>query len=108
MTGNKVQGTAQRGIYLRSTTESQVTENDVAAAGGRAPAPYDAIELAFSANDNLVAENTCRLGPGTRMAVGIGPGCRGNCVLGNVVVPWTALGPDVRPLDRGRFAERRR
>jgi parallel beta-helix repeat protein len=85
---NRIEGAGQRGIYLRSTTESEVTLNDVAAAGRASPGVYDAIELAFSANDNLVAHNTCRAGPETRRCVSVGPGCLGNRVFGNVLLPW--------------------
>jgi nitrous oxidase accessory protein NosD len=87
---NTVAETGQRGIYLSSVTGSEVTGNQITAAGSEAPGRYSALELGQSANDNLVANNVCRLGAATREGVSIGSGCRGNNVFGNVVIPWGA------------------
>jgi hypothetical protein len=84
---NTVEESGQRGLLLAATVASEVTGNHVSGSGGERPKRYDAIELAQSANDNLVAHNVVQLAPSTRQAIGIGPGCQGNRVFGNVVVP---------------------
>jgi parallel beta-helix repeat protein len=86
---NRVEDAGQRGILLRSATDSEVRDNQVLRAGTESRQRYDAIELSASANDNLVTQNVCHLGPETRSAVLIGPGCLRNRVFGNVSVPWT-------------------
>ena len=86
---NRIEETGQRGILLRSVTDSQVRGNDVARAGAETANRYDAVELITSSNDNLVTQNVCRLGPQTRSDITIGPGCMRNRVFGNSSVPWT-------------------
>lgn len=105
---NRVEETGQRGILLRSATDSEVRGNEVGRAGAESRGRYDAIELAASANDNLVTQNVCRLGPETRSAVAIGPGCLRNRVFGNVSLPWTGsaalpFNPVARLALLGRF-----
>jgi parallel beta-helix repeat protein len=85
---NTISDTGQRGIHLRSVTRSEITGNQILSTGLEAPGRYSALELDQSANENLVANNFCRLGPATRDGVSIAPGCRGNNVFGNVVIPW--------------------
>jgi len=84
---NTIEDVGQRGIFLRTTSASEVRGNSVSAAGGEAGERYDAIELAFASSDNTVAANVIRLGAGTRQAIGICAACRGNQVTGNVVLP---------------------
>jgi parallel beta-helix repeat protein len=87
---NRIEDPGQRGILLRSVTDSEVRGNDVARAGAETGNRYDAVELITSSNDNLVTENTCRRGPRTRGDVTVGPGCMRNRVFGNVSIPWSA------------------
>jgi parallel beta-helix repeat protein len=94
---NEVSETGRRGVYLQSVVDSEVTGNRLASSGLETPGLYDAIALAQSANDNLVAQNTCRLGPATKAGIGIGLGCRDNRVFGNVVVPWDGESADSGP-----------
>jgi Pectate lyase superfamily protein/Right handed beta helix region len=82
---NDVGASGRGGIILLSATNSEVTGNRVANSGLENAGLYDAIGLVQSSNDNLVANNTCRLGPGTRQGVGVSPGCHGNRIFGNVV-----------------------
>jgi parallel beta-helix repeat protein len=89
VTDNTVEQTGQRGIYLASTTGSEVTGNHVSEASLEVPGRYAAIELASSSNENLVANNVCRVGEGQRDGVLVGPGCQGNRLFGNVTVPST-------------------
>jgi nitrous oxidase accessory protein NosD len=84
---NTVEDAGQRGIHVRSTTESVVSGNHVTRIGLEAPGRYDGIELTQSANANVVTSNVCRLGGGMRNAIGIGPGCVGNQVESNTVLP---------------------
>jgi nitrous oxidase accessory protein NosD len=84
---NTVEQSGQRGVYAAATLNSELVGNHVAGSGQERPKRYDAIELAQSANDNLIAHNVVQLAPATRQAIGIGPGCQGNRVFGNVVVP---------------------
>ena len=84
---NIVEETGQRGIHLRSTTASLVSGNHVSRIGLEAPGRYDGIELTQSANGNTVTSNVCRLGGGMRNAIGVGPGCVGNQVVSNTVLP---------------------
>lgn len=104
---NEVSGAGRRGVYLQSVTDSEVTGNRLSGCGLEAPDLYDTIDLALSSNDNLVAQNTCRLGAGTKDGVVIGPGCRGNRVFGNVVVPWDGQEARDRPVS-GHVQQRRR
>jgi parallel beta-helix repeat protein len=103
---NLVDGSGQSGILLRSTTDSEVTGNVVSGSGFEVHRRYDAIEVVQSSNDNLIAQNVCRLAPATRDGVGIGPGCRGNRVFGNVVIPWPGEGaaPQESTGQEGRLA----
>ncbi len=84
---NTVEQAGQRGIHLRSVTGSLVSGNHVSNIGLEAPGRYDGIELGQSANDNVVTSNVCRLGGGMRNAIGVGPGCVGNQVTSNTVLP---------------------
>jgi nitrous oxidase accessory protein NosD len=84
---NTVEDAGQRGVYLRSATESLVSGNHVARIGLEAPGRYDGIELSHSANANQITSNVCRLGGGMRNAIGIGAGCIGNVVVSNTVLP---------------------
>ncbi|HEX6739906.1 MAG TPA: right-handed parallel beta-helix repeat-containing protein [Vicinamibacteria bacterium] len=84
---NTVEESGQRGVFAAASLNGEVTGNHVAGTGQERPKGFDAIELAQSANDNLIAHNVVQLAPATREAIGIGPGCRGNRVFGNVVVP---------------------
>jgi parallel beta-helix repeat protein len=84
---NTIEEVGQRGIHLRSATNSLVSGNHVTNIGLEAPGHYDGIELTHSANFNVIASNTCRLGGGLRNAIGIGPGCIGNQVESNTVLP---------------------
>jgi parallel beta-helix repeat protein len=92
LSGNRVEDAGQRGIYLAAVTGSEVRENEVVRAGVLGGRRYDSIELAASANDNLVTQNVCRLGPGTRGGILVGPGCLRNRVFGNEEVPWSGPG----------------
>jgi parallel beta-helix repeat protein len=85
---NVVEETGRRGILLLSSTRSDVKGNEVSRNGLETPARYDAIELSQAANDNTITSNTIRLSPSVRQAIGVGPGCRGNKVDGNVVLPY--------------------
>jgi polygalacturonase len=87
VTDNAVSEAGQRGVLLRSALGSELRGNRVSAVGLEAPGRYDAIELQSSAHDNLVAENSARLGASARSAVGVGPGCLRNRVFGNVTLP---------------------
>ena len=84
---NTVEESGQRGIHLRSTTASVVSGNHVSRIGLEASLRYDGIELSQSANENVVTSNVCRLGGGMRNAIGVGPGCVGNQVVSNTVLP---------------------
>ena len=84
---NTIAESGQRGLFLAATIGSEVTGNRLSGSGQERPKRYDAIELAQSANDNLIAHNVVQLAAATREAIGIGPGCQGNRVFGNVVVP---------------------
>jgi parallel beta-helix repeat protein len=84
---NVVEETGRRGILLLSSTQSEVKGNSVSRNGLETPGRYDAIELAQAADANTISSNTIRLSPSVRQAIGIGPGCRGNQVVGNVVLP---------------------
>jgi nitrous oxidase accessory protein NosD len=84
---NVIEEVGQQGILLRSTAESEVSGNRISESGQEAPGHYDAIELTQASSNNLIANNTCRLGTSARSPVGIAPGCRGNRVFGNVVLP---------------------
>jgi nitrous oxidase accessory protein NosD len=84
---NTIEEAGQRGIHLRSATASQVSGNHVSRIGLEAPGRYDGIELTHSANGNVVTSNVCRLGGGMRNAIGVGPGCVGNQVMSNTVLP---------------------
>ena len=79
--------TGQRGIHLRNTTSSVVSGNHVWRIGLEAPGRYDGIELTFSSSGNVITSNVCRLGGGMRNAIGVGPGCVGNQVMSNTVLP---------------------
>ncbi|HSD66315.1 MAG TPA: right-handed parallel beta-helix repeat-containing protein [Vicinamibacteria bacterium] len=85
---NTVEDVGQRGLLLRSASESEVRGNSVARTGVEKAGAYDAIELIVSSSDNQIAGNTIRLGSGPRSAIGICPDCRGNTVTGNVVLPY--------------------
>jgi nitrous oxidase accessory protein NosD len=84
---NIIDEVGERGILLIATTASEVRGNQVSRVGLEAPGTYDAIELSEASADNRVVNNTCTLGPGARQAVMIDPGCPGNTLDGNVVVP---------------------
>jgi parallel beta-helix repeat protein len=84
---NTIEETGQRGIHLRSATASVVSGNHVSRIGLEAAGRYDGIELTHSANENTVTSNVCRLGGGMRNAIGVGPGCVGNQVTSNTVLP---------------------
>ena len=84
---NTIEDAGQRGVYLRSATESLVSGNHVSRIGLEAPGRYDGIELSHSANANQITSNVCRLGGGMRNAIGIGVGCIGNVVVSNTVLP---------------------
>ena len=84
---NTVEETGQRGIHLRNTTSSVVSGNHVWRIGLEAPGRYDGIELTFSSSGNVITSNVCRLGGGMRNAIGVGPGCVGNQVMSNTVLP---------------------
>ena len=84
---NSVEETGQRGIHLRSTTSSVVSGNHISRIGLEAALLYDGIELTQSANANVVTSNVCRLGGGMRNAIGVGPGCVGNQIVSNTVLP---------------------
>jgi parallel beta-helix repeat protein len=100
--GNRIEEAGQRGILLQGVTGSEVRDNDVAGAGALGGRRYDAIELTASANDNLVTQNVCRLGPQTRSAILVGPGCLRNRVFANETVPWGAAAAALRPRLFGR------
>lgn len=84
---NTVEEVGQRGIHLRSATASLVSGNHVSRIGLEASLRYDGIELTQSANANTITGNVCRLGGGMRNAIGVGPGCVGNQVVSNTVLP---------------------
>lgn len=87
VTDNAVSEAGQRGVLLRSALGSEVRGNRLSQVGLESPGRYDAIELLSSAHDNLVADNTARVGATARSAVGVGPGCLRNRVFGNVTLP---------------------
>jgi parallel beta-helix repeat protein len=85
---NAVAETGQRGIFLRTTSASEVSGNSVSAVGGEAGATFDAIELGFGSSANTISGNVIRPGPRARQAIGICADCRDNRVTGNTVLPY--------------------
>jgi parallel beta-helix repeat protein len=96
ISGNRIEEAGQRGILLRSVTESEVRANEVSRAGAETANRYDAVELITSSNDNVVTQNVCRLGPLTRGGITVGPGCLRNRVFGNTSVPWSSAAAEDR------------
>lgn len=84
---NHVEETGQRGVHLRYASRGEVRGNTLSRTGLEAPRRYDAVEIAQFSDANLITANVIRLGAGARRAVGIEANCRGNRVLGNVVLP---------------------
>jgi nitrous oxidase accessory protein NosD len=84
---NTIEDAGQRGVYLRSATQSLVSGNHVSRIGLEAQGRYDGIELSHSANANQITGNVCRLGGGMRNPIGIGVGCVANVVASNTVLP---------------------
>jgi nitrous oxidase accessory protein NosD len=87
ITGNTVADAGQRSIYLDSSSNVEARANVISGSGQEAPARYDGIELARSSNSNLITGNTIHLSAGMRNPIGVGPGCIGNRVLDNIVLP---------------------
>jgi nitrous oxidase accessory protein NosD len=82
---NTIEEVGRRGVYLRGTTESEARGNSISGSWQGAPGQYDAIEIELSSRNNRVIGNTIHASPGMRNPVGIGAGCTGNLVDGNVV-----------------------
>lgn len=84
---NTVEDVGRRGVHLRGATESEVRGNSIAGTGQGGPAQYDGIELELSSRDNRIVGNTIHRSTALRNPIGIGAGCTGNVVDGNVVLP---------------------
>jgi parallel beta-helix repeat protein len=87
---NIVEDVGRRGIYLRGTTESEARGNSITGTGQAAPGRFDAIEVELASRNNRVVGNTISPSPAMRRPVGVGPGCTGNVVDGNVVLAPSA------------------
>jgi parallel beta-helix repeat protein len=83
---NVIEGVGRRGVYLRGTTESEARGNSISGIGQGAPGQFDAIEVELSSRNNRVVGNTIGRSPAMRRPIGVGPGCTGNVIDGNVVV----------------------
>jgi hypothetical protein len=83
VTANAVDAIGQRGLWLRDTTHSDVTQNRLSRIDLRTPLTHQAIELTDRSHYNRVLQNVCYLGLTARGTVGVGSGCVGNQVAGN-------------------------
>ena len=83
---NTVEDVGRRGVHLRGATETEVRGNSISGSGQGGPGQYDAIELELSSRNNRIVGNTVHGSPTMRNPIGIGVGCTGNVVDGNVVL----------------------
>jgi parallel beta-helix repeat protein len=83
---NTIEGVGGRGVYLRGTTESEARGNKISGIGQGAPGRFAAIEVELSSRNNRVVGNTIGRSPDMRKPIGVGSGCTGNVVDGNVVL----------------------
>lgn len=84
--GNTINNCARDGIKLVTVTDSMVTENRVDNCGTVANATYSSIVLTSTSNNNMVANNICRMpASGNRVAYGLSieAGCTGNIAVPN-------------------------
>jgi nitrous oxidase accessory protein NosD len=84
---NTLEDIGQRAISLRSGLNGVIKGNTITRSGLQEAGRYDAIWLEAASNNNLITGNTIHQG-GLRSPVGVGPGCTGNQVLDNVVLPY--------------------
>lgn len=82
---NVVEDSGLRGIYLRRSSSNDVSGNAVRRSGYAEPGQNDGIEMAFDANNNVVAQNAIHANTAMRTPIGVGPGCDGNEIRQNTV-----------------------
>jgi parallel beta-helix repeat protein len=85
---NTIEDTALRGIYFLSSSNGTAKGNTISGSGLQEAGRYDAIWLEQGSNNNLITGNTIHQSNRLRNPIGIGPGCTGNQVLDNVVLPY--------------------
>jgi polygalacturonase len=85
---NVIEDPGQRGILLRGSSKGLVRGNTLAGGGAGEPGRYDAVGLEEGSNDNVVTGNTIHMTGRLRSPVGVAPGCTGNQVTNNVVLPY--------------------
>jgi parallel beta-helix repeat protein len=84
---NTLEDVGQSAILLRIASNGTVKGNTITRSGLQEAGRYDAIWLENASSNNLVTGNTIHQGS-LRSPVGVGPGCSGNQVLDNVVLPY--------------------
>src|SRR5262249_39402715 len=84
---NTLEDVGQSAILLRTVSNGTVKGNTITRSGLQESGRYDAIWLENSSSNNLITGNTIHQGT-LRSPVGVGPGCNGNQVIDNVVLPY--------------------
>jgi parallel beta-helix repeat protein len=85
---NTIEDTALQGIFFRGSSNAVIRGNALARTGLQESGRYDAIWLEQVSNNNLIQGNTIHQSSTVRNPIGIGPGCTGNQVTDNVVLPY--------------------
>jgi parallel beta-helix repeat protein len=84
---NTLEDVGQSAILLRIASNGTIKGNTITRSGLQEAGRYDAIWLENASRNNLITSNTIHQGT-LRSPVGLGPGCTGNQVLDNVVLPY--------------------